>query len=188
MMKFALPPTRSLLLALVLMGSLGIALANEGGHGAEKKEEPKEEEKKVEYIKEPGVAGRGGYVYKRVARDNKGTPELAPKLPPPPPPPKEEKEEKKEEGHGGGEHGGGEHGGGGHEEPKKEEKKDKKKEEGGHGGGGEHGGGGHGGGHGGGEPVKKKPPVDRGDAHQPLRRLLFVSRHHQQQIPRNRAQ
>ena len=156
-MKFAPAFSRSLLLVSVLLGLAGSVWASGGGHGEEKKEEPKEEEKKVEYIKESGAQGRSGYVYKRVARDNKGTPELAPKLPPPPPPPKEEKEEKKEEGHGGG----GDHGGGGHgEEPKKEEKKedkkDKKKEEG-HGGGGDHGGGGHGGGHGGGEPEKKKP-------------------------------
>lgn len=157
MMKFALPACRSSLFAVALLSTALTAFANEGGgHGGAKKEEPKEEEKKIEYVKESGVEGRGGNLYKRVARDNKGTPELAPKLPPPPPPPKEEKEEKKDEGHGGG----GDHGGG-HEEPKKEEKKDKKeekkKDDGGHGGGGDHGGGGHGGGHGGGEPAKKKP-------------------------------
>jgi len=150
MMKLDTRSPRFALIAFALWSAMGVAWASGGGHGEEKKEEPKEEEKKVEYIKEKGVEGRSGYLYKRVARDNKGAPELAPKLPPPPPPPKEEKEEKKDEGHGGGGHG---------EEPKKEEKKEekpdkkeeKKKDGGGHGGGG----------HGGGEAPKKKPELSK---------------------------
>lgn len=139
-------------LSLVLSLSLSsLAWAND--HGA-KKEEPVPSAPDVEYVKEEGIKGRSGYVYKRVAKPKFEEPEKVPKAPPKEPEkpePKEEagghgapaeghgepkKEEKKEEGHG---------------EPKKEEKK---KEEG-HGGGG-----GHGGGHGGGDAKKPEiPPV-----------------------------
>ncbi len=115
--------------------------ANEEHGAPPAKEEPKAP--KIEYIKEDGIPGRGGYVYKHVAKPKFEEPKVAPKLPPKEPPKPAEKEDshaKKEEGHGEAkseeEHG----------EPKKEEKK----EEG-------HGGGEHGGGHGGHE--EKKPTV-----------------------------
>jgi hypothetical protein len=126
------------------------AFANEEHGAPPAKEEPKAP--KVEYIKEDGIPGRGGYVYKHVAKPKFEEPKVAPKLPPKEPPKPAEKEdphEKKEEGHGEAKseeaHG----------EPKKEEKKEEghgeaKKEEG-------HGGGEHGGGHGGHE--EKKPVV-----------------------------
>jgi hypothetical protein len=122
------------------------------GHEEKKEEPPPAPE--VEYVKEPGVKGRSGYVYKRVAKPKFEEPTKVPKAPPKEP----EKPEPKEE-HGGG-HGGEE----GHGEPQKEEKKEEghgepkkeeKKEEG-HGGGGEHGGGG---GHGGGHGEAKKPEI-----------------------------
>jgi hypothetical protein len=138
-----------LLLILVLATGMGVARANA------EKEEPPEPQEDVNYVDEKGVRGRGGYMYKHVAREDAGKPETKPKQPYKPP----VKEEKKAEGEHGGE--GGE--GGEKKEEKKEEKKDEKKDkkedkkdkkaEGEHGGG-EHEGGGHGG-----HEEKKPPPL-----------------------------
>ena len=146
----------SLFLRLTVVLSLwASALAWANGHEEKKEEPPAAPE--VEYVKEAGVKGRSGYVYKRVAKPKFEEPAKVPKAPPKEP----EKPEPKEE-HGGGHGAPAEEG---HGEPKKEEKKEeghgepkkeeKKKEEG-HGGGGEHGGGG---GHGGGHGEAKKPEI-----------------------------
>lgn len=138
----------------VLLALWASALAWANDHG-EKKEEPAPSAPEVEYVKEEGIKGRSGYVYKRVAKPKFEEPQMVPKAPPKEP----EKPEPKEE-HGGGHGAPAEEG---HGEPKKEEKKEeahgepkkeeKKKEEG-HGGGG-----GHGGGHGGEEKKPEIPPV-----------------------------
>ena len=115
------------------MGSA--AMASDPPKKPAAKEEPPAP--KFEYIKEEGFEGRGGYVYKRVAKPAFEEPQPVPKAPPPEPPkppakddhgkkddghgdPKKE-EKKKDDGHG---------------DPKKDEKKkDDKKKDDGHGGG-----------------------------------------------------
>jgi hypothetical protein len=136
-----------------LMTSLQGLPAHANEHGAPpEKEEPKAP--KVEYIKEDGVTGRGGYNYKHVAKPKLDEPKSVAKLPPkeaPKPAEKEDPHASKEEGHGEAKSEEG------HGEPKKEEKK---KEEGHGEAKEEHGGGEHGGGHGGHEEKKAAvPPV-----------------------------
>lgn len=112
-----------------------------------KKAAPVVEEKKPNYVEEEGTPGRGGYIYKRVAKEPYEEPKPVPKEEPKSEAkdshsktdahgkPEEKKkddshgkpeEKKKDDGHGGGDH----------KEPKKEEKKkDDKKKDDGHGGG-----------------------------------------------------
>ncbi len=114
---------------LLLMSFLGTsAFASDPPKKPAAKEEPPAP--KFEYIEEQGYEGRGGYIYKRVAKPAFEEPQPTPKAPPPEPPkppskddhgkadPHAKKEEKqKDDGHG---------------DPKKDEKKkdDKKKDDG----------------------------------------------------------
>lgn len=134
-------------LPVCLLLALLSALSSPAWASDAKKPEPVKEEKKPNYVEEPGEPGRG-YTYKRVAKEPFEEPKPVPKEEPKPPPKSESKdphgkadahgkpeEKKKDDGHGDG------------HEPKKEEKKkdDKKKDDG------------HGGGHG--KETKKEPPT-----------------------------
>lgn len=164
------------LLLTSLVGSP--ALANDPPKKAAKEEPPAP---KFEYVEEEGVEGRGGYLYKRVAKPKFEEPQGIPKAPPkeaPEPPKKDDHGKpdphaKKDDGHG---------------DPKKEEKKkddghgdpkkDAKK--------GDAHGGGHGGGHGK-DDKKAAPPVVSAvydgaviklDAnHRPLTPVVFTNAH-----------
>lgn len=126
--------TRLAFSSLLLCATVGLqpALASDA-----KKEPPKEEEKEIKYVDEPGQLGRAGNVYKRVEHEKYDEPQLKAKEPPAPPPkpePKDDGHGKKDDGHGGKDDGKDkkddkkkdDHGA-----PKKEEKKkdDKKKDD-----------------------------------------------------------
>lgn len=146
-MRFSL----SILIAItcVLTGfSSPSALASDPPKKAAKEEPPKP---KFEYIEEEGELGRGGYIYKRVAKPKYEEPQEVPKAEPKEPPKAPAKDDhgkpdphaKKDDGHG---------------DPKKEEKKkddghgDPKKDA-------KKGGDGHGGGHGDAHGKDKKKPA-----------------------------
>lgn len=140
-------PSSTFITAILVLTSLfGLpAWANDPPKKPAATEEPPKPS--FDYVEEEGVKGRGGYIYKRVAKPKFEEPEPIPKAPfpeppEPPEPPKKDDHGKKDDGHG---------------EPKKEEKKDdghgappkkedKKKDDG------------HGGGHGKDAP-KPTPPA-----------------------------
>jgi hypothetical protein len=109
--SFAIISTTLLVLAGTFSSSV---LASDPPKKAVKEEPPKP---KFEYVEENGEVGRGGYVYKRVAKPKFEEPQEVPKAEPkePPKPPakddhgKPDPHAKKDDGHG---------------DPKKEEKKD----------------------------------------------------------------
>lgn len=124
--------SRFLIVFLALTSLIGSPVwANDPPKKPAGKEEPPKP--KFDYVEEEGVPGRGGYVYKRVAKPKFEEPETIPKapFPDPPEPPKKDDHGKKDDGHGA--------------PPKKEEKKDdghgappkkdEKKKDDGHGGG-----------------------------------------------------
>ena len=137
-------------------------LANDPPKKAVKEEPPAP---KFEYVEEEGVEGRGGYIYKRVAKPKFEEPQGVPKAEPKEPPkPEKDSHGKKDDGHGKKDDG---HGApkkdekkkdDGHGDPKKEEKKkddghgDPKKDA-------KKGGDGHGGGHGKKDDKKKEVPA-----------------------------
>ncbi|MEY4490277.1 MAG: hypothetical protein RLY41_83 [Pseudomonadota bacterium] len=124
------------------------AFASDPPKKAAKEEPPKP---KIEYVEEEGELGRGGYIYKRVAKPKFEVPQEVPKAEPKEPPKPPEKDDhgkpdpkaKKDDGHG---------------DPKKEEKKkddghgDPKKDA-------KKGGDAHGGGHGDAHGKDKKKPA-----------------------------
>ena len=167
-MRFSSSIFLAVLLALASLVGSPVWASDPPKKPAAKEEPPKP---KFDYVEEAGEPGRGGYVYKRVAKPKFEEPEAIPKapFPEPPEPPKKDDHGKKDDGHGA--------------PPKKEEKKDdghgappkkdeKKKDDG------------HGGGHG--KDAKKPAPpavsvvydpavIKLDSNNRPLTRVIFTN-------------